>query len=131
LEDELVRAWLRRVNEGEGEVVEVAKVDVWHVNIHIVWTHWLLKVLGIEGSKLGIRKLVASNSIGLSGRRQKAGGRQSIFLRGAIIEDQLLWVFLLIILRVAVRHHNGILSISVRRHNSIESRRHHEAADRA
>jgi hypothetical protein len=120
LQDDLIGVGLRSVDEGEGQVVIVSKVDVRHVHINIVRPHRLLQVFSIKSGKLRIWGWGPSIGSAISNRQRQAGIRQITIVRGAVIEDKLLWVLLFL-----------SIDLSVRNRTSLDGNRNDKAADRA
>jgi hypothetical protein len=117
LKDESLWLLLRRVDEGEGEVVKVAQVDVGHVDIDVVGAHRLFKVFSVQRLELrvwsqGVVSLIVDGEGVCRCKRDKIASHSIVL----IFKHELLWV--LFLLRVEV--HASVLVAD--RHSSRDNK---------
>jgi hypothetical protein len=103
-QDEGIGLLLGRGDEGEGQIIEMPKVDEGHVDIDIIWPDRLFQVLSIKGLQLRVggwqerisitRELSVPRHRSSIQREEISAGRRSIFIRRPIPENELLRVFL-------------------------------------
>jgi hypothetical protein len=120
-QDESVGLLVGGDDEGEGQIIEMPKVDEGHVNIDIIWPDRLFQVLSIKGLKLRVgdgqerisitRELSVPRHHSSIQRDEISTGRWSIvFVRRPIPKNELLRVILFLRAGVPVgahgdRHH--------------------------
>jgi hypothetical protein len=104
LEDESIGIMLlRRVNEGKGKGVKVTEVYIRHVDVDVVRPLGLGQVFFIQRLKLR----VVSWKENVVAHLHRQG---NLIVRGAVMEDKLLWVFLLVVLQGAIHEPGAWLS---------------------